>query len=379
MVGNMTKLCKCGCRKEVTKIYSQYADNHGLKFRGNGTNGPKYKGTYKVFRPCKCGCGLHVYNHDRTFCDGHNIGISPKKGKTWEEIYGKEKAKQWKQDMGAIMAQPLDERVGIEKAQEIRQKQSIAHTGKKKPTSGFASINLKGKTLEELWGKETADRMINTVSNYAKKRGTKNLQTKSAIEKRVKTRRENGTYAWTEEQRKKTSLSKTIPKEKIIKEFLDKFNLVGGFMKSEWNSFMEGCSDDTVVNKFGSLDAFAEYVGIEFNKPDTLVFGHPGSIMGKNEQIAFEEYRRQNPNNEIISQLSIKSPNGGTYHIDWYDQTKNIAFEFDEGHHVCQQVHDYRRQKHIENILGCQFVRIKENDWLKSKNQIPLKEFFEVS
>jgi hypothetical protein len=63
--------------------------------------------------------------------------------------------------------------------------------------------------------------------------------------------------------------------------------------------------------------------------------------------------------------------NGGEYYIkelgywvDGYSMEKNIVIEYDERHHFDMngelKIKDKKRQKEIEDYLGCQFIRIKE-------------------
>ena len=47
------------------------------------------------------------------------------------------------------------------------------------------------------------------------------------------------------------------------------------------------------------------------------------------------------------------------YRIDGYDPVSNIAYEIDEPAHKQRVAHDIKRQKEIENVIGCTFVRIK--------------------
>jgi len=61
--------------------------------------------------------------------------------------------------------------------------------------------------------------------------------------------------------------------------------------------------------------------------------------------------------------------NGGEYYIkelvywvDGYDKQNNVVYEYDEKYHFTkkQKEKDERRQKEIEEYLGCTFVRIKD-------------------
>lgn len=67
--------------------------------------------------------------------------------------------------------------------------------------------------------------------------------------------------------------------------------------------------------------------------------------------------------------------NGGELHIkelgywvDGYDEVNNIVYEWDENHHFKSNGEyiekDIIRQKEIEQLLGCKFIRIKESDMI---------------
>lgn len=71
-----------------------------------------------------------------------------------------------------------------------------------------------------------------------------------------------------------------------------------------------------------------------------------------------------------ISDL-LHAENGGEfvvsgYHLDGYSPSRNIAFEYDEARHFnpdgSLKINDIIRQRNIENILGCTFIRIKDNE-----------------
>lgn len=48
------------------------------------------------------------------------------------------------------------------------------------------------------------------------------------------------------------------------------------------------------------------------------------------------------------------------YRVDFYSKEFNLAVEYDEDRHKYRQDEDELRQKHIENKLGCHFIRVKE-------------------
>lgn len=60
---------------------------------------------------------------------------------------------------------------------------------------------------------------------------------------------------------------------------------------------------------------------------------------------------------EVIPQFSVL---GGKYRIDFYIPETRQAFEYDEGQHFTEEgrIADAIRQKEIEEVLGCVFIRI---------------------
>ena len=53
------------------------------------------------------------------------------------------------------------------------------------------------------------------------------------------------------------------------------------------------------------------------------------------------------------------------YWLDGYDKVNNIVYEFDEKYHFKKGVlspKDIIRQMEIENLLKCNFIRIKNNN-----------------
>ena len=56
----------------------------------------------------------------------------------------------------------------------------------------------------------------------------------------------------------------------------------------------------------------------------------------------------------LIRQYKVLS-----YRIDGYDPVNNVAYEIDEPEHKYKQNEDDERQRQIEKILKCTFVRIK--------------------
>ena len=59
----------------------------------------------------------------------------------------------------------------------------------------------------------------------------------------------------------------------------------------------------------------------------------------------------------IIPQYSVL---GGKYIIDWYIPQLKLAIEFDEDNHKYKLEDDKKRQREIEEHLGCNFIRYKD-------------------
>ena len=54
------------------------------------------------------------------------------------------------------------------------------------------------------------------------------------------------------------------------------------------------------------------------------------------------------------------------YYLDGYDIENNIAYEYNESYHFSGgklREKDLTRQKAIEEVLHCQFIRLKDEDY----------------
>ena len=83
------------------------------------------------------------------------------------------------------------------------------------------------------------------------------------------------------------------------------------------------------------------------------------SSIGKNETKILDEYERY-----LGYKIQRQEPiNNGQYFVDGYVPQLNVAIEVDETHHFKNgqlRTEDIIRQKNIEEVLGCEFVRIKD-------------------
>lgn len=93
------------------------------------------------------------YNKDcKCVCCESSRGNSPNKGKSLEELYGKERAKEMKTNLSELLTgHTWEERWGEEITRTAREKHS-------KSLKGHVAY-LKNKTWEEYWGEETAKDM----------------------------------------------------------------------------------------------------------------------------------------------------------------------------------------------------------------------------
>ena len=64
-----------------------------------------------------------------------------------------------------------------------------------------------------------------------------------------------------------------------------------------------------------------------------------------------------------IKQYTVKNKYGGSYKIDYYIQSLNIAIEYDENGHKSYTYEEHEgRQIYIENELNCKFIRVTDDE-----------------
>jgi very-short-patch-repair endonuclease len=301
---------------------------------------------------CKCGCGQTV---NKNYAKGHwgKINrINYNKGKTYEELYG------------------------VEKANSLKKLISELHKGTVKPYVREQMIrNRKGKTYEDMYGVERAklmkDKIIkNRKCGYgsfkvmfgeerAKEIGNK-ISFKITGKKKlhyIKTQKAFDHYA-----------KKTIPKEKILKGLQNAFEENGPFKKSDFDKYITICSSGAARHKFGSLDDLAREANIVWAKPK---FWNDRTNKGRNEDLILDTIESRN-NIVIERQVPINK-----YHLDGYDRDNNVVYEVDEYHHRFSKVQDYLREKEIKSILGCIFIRVNEKEFLQGIVNQSLENFTE--
>jgi len=312
---------------------------------------------------CLCGCGKQVHGNSK-FISRHNLKLT--KNKTWEELYGKEKAKQMKKNLAE------QTRIKFSKPKSEKHKQKISEYNQKYRA---------GKSWEEIYGKEKAKLMKEKyLKNKPKQLKGYTLEEKYGKEKSIELKRKNSegkkgkTYEEIhgKEKAKKMKAKRSKPrkwtKEKIINAYLDIIQKYGKVQRSDvYNKFFkEGkiCDLYTIKKQLGSLDQLVKITGVNFIRHDRL------SRIGKNETFILDNIEKEK-GIKLERQFFVD----GNF-VDGYDKENNVVYEVDEAHHTYRQVEDAIREYIIKQEIGCKFVRINESDFLnKSIKQKMVGDF----
>jgi len=144
-----------------------------------------------------------------------------------------------------------------------------------------------------------------------------------------------------------------ISKQQIIDKARTVFNEYGSLTKVEFMKYI--WNHETIRYKFGSMDKFAKRAGIEFKK--TLHFGR----LGNNESLILDKIEKEK-NIKIERQKFIN----GVF-VDGYDEKNNTVYEVDEKYHRYTKVQDAIKEEKIKVSLDCNIIRIDEKNFLDSK------------
>ena len=274
-----------------------------------------------------------------------------KKGKTYEEIYGVERAKYIKKRIKENnKEQSWELKFGKEKA-EIMKKQR--------------SLLTKGKSWEERFGETVAKRMReNLRKKMQNKTRIERLGKKKAelVTKKIILARKGKSYEdqYGKERAEKikkhlSSIRKKWPKEKIIKSLKKIIDKIGPIKKIDIKTLhynFDFCTETTVRKNWKDLDTLANKIQINWKKPKKK------RKIGLNEIGLLDEIEKEN-NIKLERQHPVHVNNSYKY-IDGYDPINKVAYEVDESHHKRQEVKDFIREREIKDKLGCEFVRIKD-------------------
>lgn len=182
---------------------------------------------------CRCGCGNFC---KKLFKRGHNH-----KNKSYESIYGKERANEIKKVISLktkiFQSQPYEIKWGKEVAEKVKQERAEK-----------IRQRCLGKTKIELYGEEHAKKIIDTQ----KKKISKSYEEHFGLEKAL-------------EIKQKQSLSKKVwTKEKIIDAFKNINKTFGKIQRCEIKNYAKKgliCYEQAIVNEVGSLDMLVNLSG----------------------------------------------------------------------------------------------------------------------
>lgn len=80
-----------------------------------------------------------------------------------------------------------------------------------------------------------------------------------------------------------------------------------------------------------------------------------------------------------VNQYSVINKDGTRYRIDYYIPSLNIAIEYDENNHQNYTYEKHEgRQKEIEDILGCRFIRVNDNKSNEYNIGLVIKQIFNL-
>ena len=180
---------------------------------------------------------------------------------------------------------------------------SKSHKGWKNP--------LKGKTMDEVYGKEKAAIWKKNCSKGS-----------FGISNPIKGKRYDEVYGKNKALKWKENLKKTFAQPKVKQKM----------RSSAWKR---------ISNKFGQ-------VAPNYNLEACSFFE------GLNKKYNWKGNHAENGGEYYIEELG--------YWVDYYEPSLNLVIEWDEAYHVRQKDKDKVRQGEIENYLGCLFLRTTPKD-----------------
>jgi len=303
------------------------------------------------------------------------------KGKTVEEIYGIERAgeirqKQSNSRKGKTPTEETKIRMsgktpwnkGKKATPEAIKHQSESHIGKASYKKGKTHEEIygvkrakelrqknkechmgntppqKGKTYEEMYGIERAGELRQISSKAHKGKPAWNKGVPMAEESKEKSRKSHLGYKPSEETKRKQSeaaMGRIVSEEARHKQSMAKKDKPS---KLKGRTFEE-------IHGLEQASELREKIAKRIQKS-----GYPFPSM--RETMILNELEIKY-NTKIIRQYRVCG-----YFVDGYSPELNVAFEIDEKHHFnfdgTRKEIDIKRQKNIENKLKCKFIRIKD-------------------
>jgi len=274
--------------------------------------------------------------------------LSPKKGKTFEEMYGEERATEMKSQLSISskkaswnrgstaetderIRKSADARTGIKRTEETKNKireskkgirTSLGMTGKNHTEE--TKNSLREKNTGRILGphtKEHSDKISNGLKGNKNRLGdTQTEETREKIRVANKGKKYALGYKFTKEQRNTLSIAKT------------------------------GVKQTPYTDERKKTQRLGRIAYIEKTK------GPMYPTIGMLEKQIIDEIER------VFGCVMLRQYRVCGYFVDGYIPEKKVAIEVDEPRHFKidgnYTVRDIRRQKEIEKELGCRFIRI---------------------
>ena len=259
------------------------------------------------------------------------------KGKTFEEYYGKEKSNEIKEKLREAGKGTYEEKFGEEKAKELKRKISERQIGKE----GWS----KGKTYEELYGEEKAQELKKIISEKGKKRE----YTEEQLQKKKEIARNNARKG----------------KEKAIQKRIDLFESIGyELIEIEENNIMKiKCNNNHIFKRsfqYGTKSVF---------KKEMCPVCHPPkeNILISKEENEIKEFLEQ----FVDIERNNRSVLGGKKELDILIPKYNLAIEYDglywhREEQKGKDYHLYKTNKCEENNI--QLIHIFEDEWINKRD-----------
>ena len=232
---------------------------------------------------------------------------------------------------GVDMFKLIEDRYGIEKVKEIKNKISKSVSGEKNPFYGKRHTEEVKKHLKEI--NSSKEVITRNKSDDFRKKVSDGLKNSDKF-KKVKEYRKTKEYS--DIQSKRIKNSEAFKKSHTSDEYRKKRRLI------TCNQIIN--LRDISGNKKAFMPMFNKKACEYFNK----------LMEEKNINIQ----HAMNGGEYAIPELG--------YFVDGYDKENNVVYEFDENYHYLPNGElrecDKKRQKEIEDFLKCKFIRIKENE-----------------
>lgn len=243
-------------------------------------------------------------------------------------------------------------------------------------------LELKGKTYEDIYGKDIANQKRKIRSVTHKKKWENNIQKRKYYSKLTKERIKAGKFGRKKGSkvgpRKQSTIKKIKEKNTKWKSKKQIINLIEQIIINNQNIPLTKIPNNnqrfnlparkTLYKFFSSIDELAQEISVDFIRKDLTFNRSKTSRIGKNEKLILDNIERQY-NIKLERQYYVDK-----CFIDGYDKENNIVYEVDEKYHnlISIQIKDKLREKRIKSKLGCNIIRLDEQLMLNKIKNIQL-------